>query len=149
MINAFLHLKKWEALQEWVNTHPEEVSRICRESMKWEKIMFGKKNNEMPELKGGMLVKLADGRCALMCDKDTGWHVHLINSNVFLHLCIKINADDVVEIYPGNVVYAVLENNRDISLQLIWKREEVVKEMTVEEIEKALGHKVKVVGNDC
>lgn len=83
-------------------------------------------------------------------------HTVLVDSHGFLSLdglsddlrdsSPKIGGDwTVTEVYGYSASYAGACAISTYSRELLWKREEPAKKMTVEEIEKALGYKVEIV----
>lgn len=106
------------------------------------------------DLKDGMVVEYRDGDRFLVV-KD-----HLLSKDYCADMSdlgddlkdiYGFSADDIVKVYEVDYDYAdEFEELFDlVSLKLIWERdkEEPVKEMTVEEIEKKLGYKVKVIAD--
>lgn len=112
------------------------------------------KENEMftkDDLKVGYLVKVRNGRFAHVVDSteeghclnyEGGWS-ELSSYSDSLHSAYN-DARDIMEVY-GLTEYGYNAHKFEVGKRkLLWKREEV-KEMTIEEIQKVLGHKIKVV----
>ncbi len=104
------------------------------------------------DLKTGMVVVLKNGKeLVVMLDTPTG---DLLVGQEFGNIIYKINEylnEDLTD--RKNPDYTIVKVYKPKSLKdlgvkskLLWTREELVKEMTIEAIEKVLGHKVKVVG---
>lgn len=104
-------------------------------------------------LKNGDICVLRDGRnfivmfnycgCDILKELDGGDWMDLSDRGVDL-LSVADECFDVIEIKRKNLPVGRLD---DMSLyETIWKREEV-KEMTMEELEKLLGYKVKIKAN--
>lgn len=124
------------------------------------KKIFGKEENEMNkeftkgDLKTGMIVETREGvkyvvlrnACTfgdlIVNGKDLYWN-ELSNYNDELIEHNDYNELDIVKVYKPKHPYAIHTFEED-KLELIWEREEY-KEMTVAEIEKELGYKVKIV----
>lgn len=112
------------------------------------------------DLKDGMILEKRNGdrgiyiRGVLHCkvgfnDIESNWDDELKNID---GICIGQDID-IVKVYEvksraGGSVEGLLTSTNNLTL--IWERKEEpeYKEMTVEEIEKELGYKVKVVGNE-
>lgn len=83
--------------------------------------------------------------------KDGGW---MSESSYNEDLTIKdtINSDyDIMEVYvqnQGEYIDGNLIINKVENMDLIWKRNEHKKEMTISEIEKELGYSIKIVKED-
>lgn len=103
------------------------------------------------DLKDGMVVEHRDGDRYMvlgniLISDEGNWELGCYNNNLIYDGCHDY---DICYVYR---VKSTLEMDfedifrKDDYLELIWKREEPYKEMTVEEIEKQLGHKVKIVG---
>ena len=94
------------------------------------------------DLKSGMVVELRDGSLGLVVD-----NIVMLSDNDFIDL--RFYNDNLTANYCFDIVKIYNRNNHTFknwhkNLELIWQRKEV-KEMTVEEISKALGYEVKVV----
>lgn len=111
-----------------------------------EKEMFTK-----DDLKVGYLVKFRNGEFAHVVDtidegmcldtKDRWNTLRNYNNDLTNRTAHMIN---IIEVY-GYTRYGLNAHKFEIgNRELLWKREEV-KEMTIEEIQKVLGHKIKVV----
>jgi hypothetical protein len=127
----------------------EEFIKIYEEESKME---FTK---DMLEV--GMLVKLKNGNRAVVMQYGGGLYL-MINNNECAYLDEynddltydddEWRSEDIMEVYSlsndiTSLDFLFITDYRN----LLWKREKV-KEMTLDEIEKALGHKVKIV-NKC
>ena len=120
--------------------------------------MFGKKkkNNAMPALKAGDVVHCEDGRWVLVINSsENGIWGYLINDQTLTQCAVCRNQNRIEEIYRIDDDTNIFGDDELVELVAyrpekwrIWKRENSVKEMTVDEISKALGYEVKVVGND-
>lgn len=118
------------------------------------------KSTEMPELKAGLVVQINSGDYMLMMDSMWGYRFHHMEEKL-RSLCEIESPEDVKRVYrynplptslypwPFPTVDAIhaLVNGAWGQWDLLWERPEY-KEMTVEQIEKQLGYKIKVVGND-
>jgi hypothetical protein len=110
-----------------------------------ELVKFTKQN-----LKDGMVVKLRNGRKYFVCDNLLMGQSSFIDLNAFNNELEQLGSDefDIVGVYKtkghqfNNVFF-------DANLTLLWERREEpkYKEMTVEEIEKELGYKIKVIAD--
>jgi len=116
--------------------------------------MFGNKNNP-PKLKPGMVIRTIQGNWVLIVDRSVGYFVALVDGKIELH---NLSADwslipeAIQEVYSWctgfpehHQLLGLLQHGKTISL-LVWERPEDIREMTVDEISKELGYKVKVVG---
>lgn len=101
------------------------------------------------DLKNRMVVEYRNGQRRMVMDDDLmGKELYLELHNLDDDLLMK-NGDsslDIVKVYKSRSHWFDDMFN-DYYLELIWERKEV-KELTIEEIEKELGYKIKVVGND-
>lgn len=106
------------------------------------------------DLKAGQLVKCRN--TILYKVLPTVNSLVLVNSESVYHSINYINDDlkspignlyDIMEVYDFPKYSADLLNSDIKYRELLWQREEV-KEMTVEEISKELGYKVKIIGGD-
>lgn len=102
------------------------------------------------DLKDGMVVEYKNGwKAVVLADKFVRRYDHIpfdrYNESLEIKSCD--NDFDIVKVYKsnGNTFACWCE---DRYLTLIWKREEPCKEMTVAEIEKKLGYKVKIVDGE-
>jgi uncharacterized protein YodC (DUF2158 family) len=101
------------------------------------------------DLKDGMVVENREGTVLLLVgDTLMNEKKYMIFTNIKDDLTHKMFRDlDIVKVYTtkGNTLSTVLNIS---NLTLIWERKEEpdYKEMTVAEIEKKLGYKVKIVG---
>jgi hypothetical protein len=119
--------------------------------------MFGKKkNNERPELRAGDVVCTEDTPWTMVVNHDEdGFWGYAVEGRTLTSVAVRSPLELIVEIYRapdgsgifGDGELAKLVNSRPEKWR-VWKRENSVKEMTVDEISKALGYEVKVVGND-
>lgn len=119
--------------------------------------MFGKKkNNAMPALKAGDVVHCEGGRWVLVINSnENGIWGYLVEDEMIDECSRHFSREQIEEIYRnddhtgifGRGELAELVNSRPEKWR-VWKRADSVKEMTMEEISKALGYEVKVVGND-
>ena len=112
--------------------------------LEWEDFM--NKEFTKADLKDGMVVEYRDGRRAMFLDNKLMASSHYTVLSNFTNTLEHVSMDSVtiVKVYQSKA--SILEsyfNNQ--YLTLIWERESV-KEMTVAEIEKELGYKVKIVG---
>ena len=102
------------------------------------------------DLKDGMVVEYRDGtRRMVLGDYLFGFYG---NNNLILYtdnLEEKNNEDLTIDKVYRSKCLGLYNYFNDIYLELIWKREkeEPPKEMTIEEIEKELGCKIKIVEN--
>lgn len=104
------------------------------------------------DLKDGMVVEYANGKRRLFCNgifMGKWQYSELREFDDNLHCVVPGREKEctINKVYTsiGRCFNSVCENG---NLTLIWERpEEEYKEMTVEEIEKALGCKIKVVGD--
>lgn len=119
--------------------------------------MFGKKkNNNLPVLKAGDVVHCDDGRWVLVINSaENGIWGYLINDQTLTQRAVCLDHNRIGEIYRSDDGTNIFGDGELVELVeyrpekwRIWKRENSVKEMTVDEISKALGYEVKVVGND-
>lgn len=110
------------------------------------------------DLKTGMVVEIRNGEKYLVMlnpdckDKELinfkGGYMPLSNYNNELMLKKFNKGFDIVKVYSvGSSIYWLLSDKERMEFKLIWKREEETKEMTVEQIEKELGYKIKIVGD--
>lgn len=121
---------------------------------------------EIPKLEAGMLVKLADDTIAVVLtncveaivdDEPQRRKFALVDRRgdcIYSHQYSvdlthgKHSSGDIVEIRGSSIFnprcLLDLMDNKFEQLPLLWKRE-TAKKMTLEEIEKILGHKVEIV----
>lgn len=107
------------------------------------------------DLKPGMLVRLGNGRCGVIIPINRGLAIIGRQEDK-----LSIYTDDI-RLCPDcgryNLSYSIIEvydlaysNSTDFldigSRKCLWKYEDT-KEMTIEEIEKALGYSIKIVKN--
>jgi hypothetical protein len=105
-------------------------------------------------LKNGMVVEysigLDDDKFAMVLNDNlvdlTGFmELKMYNEDLF---CEVNNDFDIIAVYEvENDGHNLIDILKGKTLKKLWQREEV-KEMTVEDIEKVVGHKVKVIGED-
>ena len=105
------------------------------------------------DLKDGMVVEYRNGKRRLVFNYTfTGIDGYLEFSNYTNNLTYNYishedpRSFDIVKIYEIKYIGKIPDMFSDYNLNLLWERPEEYKEMTVEEIEKALGCKIKVVG---
>lgn len=84
--------------------------------------------------------------------KDGGW-MSSSSYNEDLTIKGKTNSNyDIMEVYAQNqgkyIDGSVISTNNVKNMDLIWKRENIKKEMTISEIEKELGYSIKIVKED-
>lgn len=110
-------------------------------------VEFVEKGFTKADLKPGMVVEMRDGNRFLLIDNTLIGSKEWDTMNSFADdLINKLHHDcDICKVYhpKGRYVEQLLD---DKYLTLIWEREEA-KEMTVAEIEKQLGYKVKVISD--
>ena len=105
------------------------------------------------DLKPGMVVEHRDGERYMVIgnrvvSEDDCYKISDYNSDLKIsNLCLSDS--DIVAVYNVNtyVLYDISDIFSDVCLTTIWRREEA-KEMTVSEIEKQLGYKVKIVDGE-
>ena len=112
------------------------------------------KENKMftkDDLKVGYLVEVRDGRFAHLVDTiDNGMCLNYENGwdtlRVYNNDLTSRGSDrlDIIEVYGFTIKGYHAHKFEVRDRKLLWKREEV-KEMTIEDIQKVLGHKIKVV----
>ena len=133
------------------------------------------KENSMEEqikaiLKPGMIIRTVSGQFFLWIggSNEEAYRLEHVNGRIALCDCDSLpisgsllpgggdDEADVVYAYHNSANPAVavcslvnlMQGKYDPYTHRVWKRPEPVKEMTVDEISKALGYKVKVVGNE-
>lgn len=123
-------------------------------------------------LKPGMVIRTVEGECFLWVggSSDAAYKIALRSEpsrldrveidSTFLEVLANYEIDAVfahrtyaMKASPALSTLQMLDLLREGScdspfVEVVWKRPEPVKEMTVDEISKALGYKVKVVGNE-
>lgn len=113
-------------------------------------------------LEPGMVLRTRKGAFFLWVGgpREEAYCLERVKGCVALASCDSLSAeyDDVDAVYAhhNRVASAVCASSLDELMQgkndpftrCVWKRPEPAKEMTVDEISKALGYKVKVVGNE-
>lgn len=105
------------------------------------------------DLKTGMIVEHRDGERYMvigdrLVSEDDCYKISDYNNDLKIsNLCLSDS--DIVAVYNVNtyVLDDISDIFADVCLTTIWRREEV-KEMTVAEIEKQLGYKVKIVDGE-
>ena len=121
--------------------YPQEIFEVVNEEE------YKMKYFNTDELKSGMVVEL---RCGL---RYLVVHETLINGNGFMRIKSYINCNstfksddsfDIMKVFDTQKPHLTTIDKLDRAENLIWERIEQ-KEMTVEEIEKALGYSVKIV----
>lgn len=111
------------------------------------------------DLKTGMVVETRNGEKYLVMLNTDYKDMELINFKGGYLSLYSYNSElifteqpfrefDIVKAYSvENSIRWLLSNKECMEFKLIWEREER-KEMTLEEIEKELGYKIKIVGED-
>ena len=113
----------------------------------------------MPELKPGMVVRTSKEYYYLVVvgrkDDVVAYRCRLDFGSLFIAEAVSFQADDpcIDAVYDeGNLHWfipaVIVDILRGSERHRIWKRPAPVKEMTVDEISKALGYEVKVVGSE-
>nr|DAT26931.1 MAG TPA: hypothetical protein [Caudoviricetes sp.] len=114
----------------------------------WDRVIPGTEDKMMTrdDLKDGMVCELRNGGMFIW------WNGMLRN---FTNYCQGTDVDlkdedgeeefDIMKVYTTNAQILNEMMDRD-TLTIIWERKET-KEMTIAEIEKALGHPVKIIGD--
>lgn len=117
------------------------------------------------ELKTGMIVETREGKeyvvfidvckTRYVSENYNGNDSVLVNNNIWLSLddyednmlhSGKNNSFDIIKVYIPNHPYSFIDTSYEKSQRnLIWKRIEEAKEMTMEELEKHFGCKIKIV----
>ena len=102
------------------------------------------------DLKTGMIVRFRNGLSGLVNFNETDREIKVTNE---AYVSINAFQDDLTynstPIYDIMRVYNYIDEYRTAAgYECIWKRKEETKEMTVKEIEKELGYKIKIVGED-
>lgn len=150
--------KSLDAFAEYAAEHGYTITRKGYEYVNMEK-------NVMPELKPGMVVEFRSGdKCLVVTEK---WGYMLISSSStadrplagitartglqkddpnIRRIWAPTNPEDIPR-YRALSQLAHEDVLDDDSIKLIWERAKV-REMTVDEISKALGYEVKVVGRE-
>ena len=116
------------------------------------------KVNEMPALKPGMVVVFRDGDVHLMVTSNRGYKLEAVGSHVCLGEDFEPESSEIQRIYhivldysprwpDYTTLYDICNGSDAYDEYIVWERPSV-KEMTVDEISKALGYEVKVIGND-
>lgn len=110
------------------------------------------------DLKTGMVVETRNGEKYLVMLGPDCEGRELINfgygfmplSRYANNLMIKTGDEefDIMKVYSveGSICW-LLRDKKRMNFELIWQRKEI-KEMTVKEIEKELGYKIKIVGDE-
>ena len=105
------------------------------------------------DLKDGMVVEYRNGARELVFGSRTvdkkGYHLLKDYTETLTEHKYHLEAHDIIKVYEvnNNAISTLNEIFEDEYLTLLWEREPDYKEMTVEEIEKELGYKIKVVGD--
>lgn len=113
----------------------------------------------MPELKPGMIIHASKGHYYLVVvrrEEDVVAHrCRLEFGSLFVSEAVSFQADDpdIDAVYEEKDTHwffpaVIVDILRGSERHRIWKRKAPPKEMTVDEISKALGYKVKVVGSE-
>lgn len=111
------------------------------------------------DLKTGMVVETRNGeKYLVMLNPDCkdrelinfkGGYMPLYNYNNELMLKKFNKGFDIVKVYSvGSSICWLLGDKEQMEFKLLWEREEETKEMTIAEIEKELGYKIKIVGDE-
>lgn len=103
------------------------------------------------DLKDGMVVEYRNGKRRMVLGdiftKDGFVNISEYDDNLIHNDIFGWNPDlDIVKVYKSSA-RVLPEWFKDCYLTLVWERGEEHKEMTVAEIEKELGYKIKVVGD--
>lgn len=150
-------------------------ARRKREVFKeYDRLYPAKGKGDMPELKSGMIVEHENGDFFFLEERRSDKELFLVMrfhhsiEGVVLtgrtHFtgrdlenlrkrAVRVYADvrfegEVHHFIYEEIVSIVTGKNAESGDYVIWKKPDPVKEMTVDEISKALGYKVKVVGNE-
>ena len=112
------------------------------------------------DLKTGMFIETRNGgKYLVMLDPDCE-DMELINfnggymplyyyNNELIFTEQSLRGFDVVKVYSvEGSIHRLLSDKEHMKFKLVWEREEKTKEMTVKEIEKKLGYKIKIVGDE-
>jgi hypothetical protein len=113
----------------------------------------------MPELKPGMIVHKSKGGYYLVVverkDDVVAYRCSLDFGSLFISEAVSFQAEDpdIDAVYDERGTHwfmpaIIVDILRGSGRHRIWKRPDPVKEMTVDEISRALGYKVKVVGSE-
>lgn len=116
------------------------------------------KVNEMPVLKPCMVIVFRSGDVHLMVTPNLGYKLEAVGSHVCLGEDFEPDPIEIQRIYyivwdrsprwpDYTTLYDICNGSDAYDEYIVWERPKV-KEMTVDEISKALGYAVKVVGND-
>lgn len=110
--------------------------------LEWEDFM--KKEFTKADLKNGMVVKYVNGDRRMFLN-NAFRNDHAYTSISAYTDTLEFGGKTVVKVYKSNAL-TLRDYFEDSKLTLIWerKKEEPIKEMTVAEIEKELGYKVKI-----
>ena len=109
------------------------------------------------ELQTGMIVKLRNGNCFLVLLNYKGNKDILAGMDRCCDITdVWINLDSYQEDLTHGIIekYDIMEiyNTRPFAVnmlhQRIWKREDEVKEVTMQEVEEKFGCKVKIINNE-
>lgn len=113
------------------------------------------------DLKTGMVVETENGeKYLVMLEPDcegrelinfSGGYMSLSSYNDELMLEKSYEEFDIMKVYSvGGSIRWLLRDKELMNFKLIWQRKEIkeIKEMTVKEIEKELGYKIKIVGDE-
>ena len=114
---------------------------------------------EKSDLKTGMIAETRNGEKYLVMLEPDCEGKELINfGSGFMPLSryadsLMINTGDegfdIMKVYSvGGSIHRLLRDKERMNFKLIWEREEGTKEMTVKEIERELGYKIKIVGDE-
>ncbi len=113
----------------------------------------------MPELKPGMIIQTSKGYYYLVVvgrkEDVVAYRCSLDFGSLFISDAVSFQADDpdIDAVYKEEDLHwffpaVIVDILRGSERHRIWKRTAPAKEMTVDEISKALGYKVKVVGSE-
>ena len=135
-------------------------ARLKREAFKeYDRRHPAKGSVDMPELKSGMIVRTRGGCFYLVVvgrkDDVVAYRCRLDFGSLFIADAVYFQADDpdIDAVYDEEGLHwflpaVIVDILNGSERHLLWKRLDPVKEMTVDEISKALGYKVKVVGSE-
>lgn len=124
-------------------------SKLCGYVFDAEELILVEKRFTKADLKPGMVVELCDGdRYLFVNDKFANAHEWSDSKHYNNDLTHSVYENlNIVKVYTstGHTLGTMLDKS---SLTLVWERKDDVKEMTVAEIEKQLGYKVKIVDGE-
>lgn len=126
----------------------EEICKVSDEECRkcWDRVIPGTEEMTKDDLKDGMVCEQRDGELNIWLNGMLR-QTHTCRSGTGMDLrdedgCKKF---DIIKVYKtdGRTLSEMLDRE---NLTLIWERKET-KEMTIAEIEQALGHPVKIIGD--